>query len=365
MRRAAILILLALTWATASGCGLFGGGGVRSFVAEPYPEKLSEWRLFAPGGASERLKPNKGVIPYDINTPLFSDHASKYRFVWMPAGRSAVYREDDVFDFPVGTVLAKSFAFPVDGAAGGEKLIETRLLVRGGDGWVSLPYVWNDEQTEAELKLAGVSEEIAWRGPEERAMKIDYHIPNRNECSQCHDNAKTLLPIGPKARNLNRDYQYQDGTFNQLEYWSRIGYLKGAPPPDRAPKVAVWNDPSTGSLDARARAYLDNNCAHCHQPGGSAGYTGFLLTWKERDPRRLGYCKNPNSAGFSGNLAFDLVPGRPGESIIIYRMLSRRPKEMMPEIGRSTIHDEGVELIREWIASLKGSCGDERTIAAK
>ncbi|MBK7599155.1 MAG: hypothetical protein IPJ07_11815 [Acidobacteria bacterium] len=363
MRRYATTFLVFMACCISLSCSLLKGTDVQSYVEEPFPEKLSDWRLFNAG--SGPLQPNKGVIPYDLNTPLFSDHASKHRFVWMPAGASAVYNEDGPFEFPVGTVLSKSFAFPVDGSPGKEKLIETRLLVRGKDGWVSLPYVWNDEQSDAKLEIAGSSTEIARSDKNGRAMKVSYNIPNKNECAQCHDNAKTLMPIGPKARNLNRDYAYADGSFNQLDYWTRIGYLKGAPSSNQAPRIAVWNDPASGSLDARARAYLDNNCAHCHHPGGSAGYTGFLLTWKERDPRKLGYCKNPNSAGFSGNLAFDLVPGKPDESILIYRMLSTKPKEMMPEIGRSTIHQEGIDLIRDWISSLKGSCGDERTIAGK
>ena len=88
-------------------CGRFFGSGVRSFTGEPFPTKLSEWRLFLDG-----IKPNKGVVPYDLNTPLFSDYASKYRTIWMPTGTSATYRNDDVFDFPIGTVITKTFAFP-------------------------------------------------------------------------------------------------------------------------------------------------------------------------------------------------------------------------------------------------------------
>ncbi len=331
-------------------CNLLGRAGVRAYLTEPFPAKLSQWRLFGSGGAP--LKPNKGVVPYELNTPLFSDYANKHRFVWMPAGASAMYTGDDVFDFPEGTIISKTFAFPDEKNPGKERLIETRLLVRGKDRWFALPYVWNERQTEATLEIAASPVEVSFKDPEGKPHKINYSIPNTNECAQCHDRSKVLLPIGPKARNLNRDFAYSDGTANQLAYWTRVGYLKGAPSPDQAPKVPVWNDPKTGSLEARARAYLDNNCAHCHNASGVAGYTGSWLSYNETDLRRLGFFKPPNSAGYTGGRPFDIVPGKPHDSILLYRMESTRPKEMMPEIGRAMVHQEGITLVRQWLASL-------------
>lgn len=348
-QRLKLLFLLLVTALLSLSCGRFFGSGVRSFVAEPFPTKLSEWRLFLAG-----LKPNQGVVPYDLNTPLFSDYANKYRTIWMPPGTAATYKNDEVFDFPVGTIITKTFAFPV--ADGKEKLIETRLLVRANDGWKALPYVWNEAQTEATLELAANPVPVSFTDARGKKYDFNYGIPNANECTHCHENNKVVTPIGPKARNLNRDYNYADGAANQLTYLTKIGYLQGAPAPDQAPKVPVWDDPSTGSLDARARAYLDNNCAHCHREGGVAGYTAFLLDYNETDSRKLGFCKLPNSAGFTGNRPFDIVPGSPQESILLYRMESLRAKEMMPEIGRSLTHTEGIALMREWLASLKGGC---------
>jgi uncharacterized repeat protein (TIGR03806 family) len=343
--RALMIVLVVF----AASCNRFFGSGVRSFVAEPFPTKLSEWRLFLAD-----LKPNQGVVPYDLNTPLFSDYASKYRTLWLPPGTSATYKNDDVFDFPVGTIITKTFAFPA--AKGKEKLIETRLLVRATDGWKALPYIWNEAQTDATLELAASPALISFTDAAGKKREFSYGIPNVNECAHCHDRNKTLLPIGLKARNLNRAYDYADGKANQLAHLTKIGYLQGAPAPEQAPRVPVWNDPTTGSLEARARAYLDNNCAHCHQDGGVAGYTAFLLDYNETNPRRLGFCKLPNSAGFTGNRPFDIVPGSPQESILLYRMESLRAKEMMPEIGRSVLHEEGIALVREWLASLKGGC---------
>lgn len=360
-----------LRLALVAGLALFSlscnllGSGVRTYLAEPFPETLSKWRLFLPD-AGAPLKPNKGVVPYDLNTPLFSDYASKHRFIWMPEGASATYNGEDVFEFPEGTIISKSFAFPDEKNPGKQRLIETRLLVRGKEKWFALPYVWNEAQTEAKLEIAASPVQIAFRipdgkDPEGQLHKINYSIPNANECAQCHNRSKVLMPIGPKARNLNRDFAYADGTANQLAYLTKIGYLKGAPPPEQSPKVPVWNDPATGSLEARARAYLDNNCAHCHNPAGVAGYTGSWLSFNETDLRRLGFFKPPNSAGYTGGRNFDIVPGKPADSIMIYRMESTRPKEMMPEIGRAMVHREGINLVREWLASLP----EEKNVAEK
>lgn len=348
------LALIAGVMAVGIGCN--GGGEVRLSSQEPFPKKLSTWHLFTEtrGG----LKPNAGVVPYDLNTPLFSDYASKYRFVWMPRGAAAEYREETTFEFPVGTIFAKSFAFPVDGQPGAERLIETRLLVRTQSGWAPLPYIWNASQTEATLQIVPDPVNIHYTDTAGRVRDFTYQIPNTNECKECHDNNKTLQPIGPKARNLNKDYVYASGGANQLAHWSAVGYLRGSPLAAVAPRAPRWDDAAGASLDERARAYLDNNCAHCHQPGGTAGYTGVDFRLGHFDAERLGVCKHPNSAGNMGERRYDLIPGHPDESILVYRLESTAPKIMMPQIGRAVVHTEGVALLREWVTSLRGgSCG--------
>jgi len=329
--------------------------GVRAHVQEPFPAKLSAWKLFV--GRAAELHPNHGVVPYDINTPLFSDYALKHRFVWVPPGTSATYREDDVFDFPVGTVLSKTFAFPAEGHAGTERIIETRLLVRTASRWVGLPYVWNQAQTEATLDVDADPVPVRFVDAAGHERSTSYNIPNTNQCKECHELKKTMRPLGPSARNLNKAYAYASGSANQLEYWTRLGYLTGAPDAAQAARAAVWNDPSTGSLAGRARAYLDTNCGTCHRPGAAAATSALYLGVAETDPEHLGVCKPPVAAGHgAGNLLYDLVPGRPEESILLLRMESTQPKVMMPEIGRTVTHDEGVSLIREWIGTLQGTC---------
>jgi len=348
--RAGALLLLA-----ASGCG---PRAVRETTpaqapAQPFA-KLSQYALFAGDPAAQ--VPAEGVIPYDLNSPLFSDYAEKYRFVKLPPGTHATYRDVDVFEFPVGTVIAKTFAYPHDARdpSRGRRLIETRILKREPDGWVGLPYIWDSAQAEATLDVAGDTVDVTWIHTDGRPRTNNYIIPNSNQCKGCHKTGERMTPIGLKARHLNRDFAYRAGTENQLTHWSRRGAMAGAPSPAEAPRLAVWDDPRSGPLDARARAWLEINCAHCHNPEGPARNSGLDLTAAQRNPTAFGVFKPPVAAGIgSGGLAYDIVPGRPDQSILAYRIASTHPGVMMPELGKRLVHEEGVALVRQWIAAMQ------------
>ncbi|HEV2424182.1 MAG TPA: SO2930 family diheme c-type cytochrome [Terriglobia bacterium] len=351
-RRAARAALGLAAMVTLASCQ--SRRGVQEHLEPPFPGRLSAWRLFR--GQPRELHPNHGVVPYDINTPLFSDYADKFRFVWMPPGTSAAYRSDDVFDFPVGTILSKTFGFRA-GTNGRDRLIETRLLVHARSGWVGLPYVWNRDQTEATLDVAADPVPVRFVDSSGHEHSTNYMIPNSNQCKECHARYKVMGPLGPKARNLNKTYVYSGGPENELAHWTAAGYLKGSPDPSQAPRAAVWDDPFTGAVEARARAYLDINCGTCHRPGGAAATSALYLDLASSSLENLGVCKTPVAAGHaSGNLLFDIVPGSPEESILIRRMESTAPKVMMPEIARSLPHAEGIELVRAWVTSLGGTC---------
>lgn len=320
------------------------------------PEKLSAYGLFRGNGSTQ--EPVEGVLPYDLNTPLFSDYAVKYRFLRLPPGTQAQYHDSDPFSFPVGTILVKTFAYLRDfqDLRQGQRLIETRLLIHQPQGWIGLPYVWNEEQTEATLKVAGGTRDISWIHHDGQKRSINYIIPNVNQCKGCHESNQALLPIGPRARHLNKDYAYPEGSENQLAHWSRLGQLQGAPSPPQAPRAAVWNDPSSGTLDQRARVWLEINCAHCHSPGGPARNAGLDLLASQTEPYKFGVMRSPVAAGRgTGGRLYDLVPGKPEESILLYRMESNDPGVMMPELGRRLVDPEGVALIREWIAGMPAS----------
>ncbi|MBD2752469.1 hypothetical protein IC230_06185 [Spirosoma sp. BT704] len=318
------------------------------------PEKLSEYGFFT--GKLADQQPAAGVVPYTLNTPLFSDYAEKLRFVKLPAGQAVAYNDTSVLNFPVGTTLIKTFYFSNDfrNPAKGRRLMETRLLVHQAEGWKAFDYVWNDEQTDAVLEVAGDTKMVRYIDAKGENRQHAYMIPNLNQCKGCHNRNEVMVPIGPSIRQLNGDLAYTGKKENQLAHWQRSGMLTGLPALSTCPKTPVWNKPETGSLNDRARAWLDINCAHCHNPNGPAMTSGLNLRISETDPTALGILKPPVAAGRgSGGHQFDIVPGKPDESILIYRLHSTDPGEMMPELGRKTVHTESLALLREWINAMK------------
>lgn len=324
-------------------------------AALPY-KTLSEYAFFR--GELRELHPNERVLPYDLITPLFTDYAHKARFVWMPDSVQAVVNDQGEIEFPNNTVLIKTFYYPADfrRPADDHDLVETRLLVRRAGKWEAFTYVWNDDQTDADLQLVGDFRPVAWIDEAGRRQAIDYVVPNKNQCKSCHNFENTIQPIGPKVRNLNRSVTYPDGaTANQLDRWQAAGILAAGDYTDRFAPVADWRDSTSGSPEDRALAYLDVNCGHCHRPGGPAHTSGLYLTVDYRDePGRLGVYKTPVAAGKgSGGRTFGIVPGQPDSSIVLFRMESADPGIMMPELGRVIPHQEGIALIREWIKEME------------
>ena len=367
--------------ASLSACGGSGKAASPVFHAEGNPANLSEWNILNLEKGNLLLA--EGVISYDLNTPLFSDYAHKLRTVWMPEGTSAKYQDKDTFDFPVGTIISKTFYYPVPNGAAPSgskvlrapgmtaeilnagfnlseiKLIETRLLVHRSDGWAAIPYVWNDEQTDARLKRTGDIKSLSLISANKEAQEFAYVVPNANQCAGCHaTNATTrkTIPIGPKARHLNKEYSYMGGGKNQLLAWQENEILTGLPALQDVPRNALWNDLGS-DLNHKARSYLDINCSHCHNEVGPADTSGLFLEPDTPFGTSMGKCKMPIAAGTgTGGYTFGIVPGNPGESIFTYRIASTNPAEMMPELGRSLAHAEGVDLIRDWIEGLDGHC---------
>lgn len=315
-------------------------------------EKLSDYALFS--GEMKMQKPAKDVIPYDLNTPLFSDYAFKLRFVKIPEGKQAIYSDKEVFEFPEGTILAKTFYYPEDfrKPEGKRRIMETRLLYKQTEGWSTFPYIWNDEQTEAYYDVAGRVKTVEWTHHNGKKRSINYVIPNKNQCKQCHEYKGEPIPIGPTARSLNKAYPYPEGNENQLVYWQKKGILKGAPEKQETNSI-VWNKPESGTLNERARAYLDVNCGHCHRAEGQASTSGLFLNYLETDSTKLGIYKTPVAAGrAAADMQYSIHPGKPEKSILIYRLHSLDPGIMMPEMGRRTVDEEGLLLLTEWIKAM-------------
>lgn len=296
------------------------------------PRALSEYGFFV---HLQSQLPNEGVTPYRLNTPLYSDGAEKLRFVYLPDGKTMVAGGEGLLQFPVGSALIKTFAF---GEGKNRRLIETRVLLHRADGWVALPYRWNEEQTDAALAIAGARLDLMTPAGE----AISYRIPNKNQCKECHGLEDAVVPIGPKARNLSQAW-----LMGRIE----AGALDVVP--DGADTLPDWNDWRGASAEAAARAYLDVNCAHCHRPGATASNSGLDLRWEQDAPMALGINKRPVAAGRgSGGFDFDIVPGDPASSILAHRMKSAEPGIAMPELGKATVDPEGIAAVERWIVEL-------------
>jgi uncharacterized repeat protein (TIGR03806 family) len=320
--------------------------------------RLQDYRLFA-DPADPTQGPNGNGVPFHLTTPLFSDYALKNRFVFLPPGTQATYDPEKPFSLPVGTIIAKTFRFAHDlrDLGLGVDLIETRLLIRRDFGWVGLPYVWDTTTGEAHLTSQGTGVDVSWVDLQGTTRSTTYQVPSSIQCGNCHSSAEVDgdAPIGLKARLLNMPYPYSGGAENQIDHWTALGILTGAPSSASAPRLPVWDDPGDGTLEARARAYLESNCAHCHNPDGKAAFTGLDL--RHDRPLDLGYgiCR-PSDFEQAPGLVYDIVPGAPEESILSFRMASTADGVKMPELSRSVVHDEGLALVDAWIETLTGSC---------
>jgi len=345
-------------------------GPVSVPLGEQPPNDLAELRLLRWDPATGAATFNDRVVPFEVNTPLFSDHASKVRAVWVPEGEAMTFAPNDAFGFPVGSLLLKNFLLPADLRAPEEdvRLIETRLLIKQEDGWEQWPYVWEEDGSSASLDLGGEVFGASFVDEGGETVEFTYLVPQRNQCTECHELAdgageeeRYVTPIGPKARHLNRDHDFGAGPVNQLEHLASIGMLSGLP--DLAQVDAAWDANTVGdptqlddaALAEAARDYLDINCAHCHNPAGVNGVSSQLfLNHDNDDPFTLGVCKTPGSAGEgTGGFTYDIVPGNPEESILVYRMATQELGAMMPLLGRSLAHEAGVELVSEWVRRME------------
>lgn len=317
----------------------------------PY-KRLSTYGFFA--GEIQDLKPRADVILYQPASSLFTDYAWKTRFVYIPEGQKAQITGSDL-DLPQGSILIKNFYYPADFRKpdGERRIIETRLLIHEEKGWQAYPYLWNEEQTDAILKVVGAETEVKFIDQSGKEQIINYLVPNKNQCKSCHNKSEQLAPIGVKIQHLNHVLDFGSVKENQLKHLADLGKLEGFLGGSAYPSMINYED-QTQALEDRAMAYLDINCSHCHSAEGPASTSGLFLTYDQRDPMKLGINKTPVAAGKgSGSFQFDVVPSHADQSILTYRMNSTEVGVAMPELGRSTVHREGVELIRQWINSME------------
>ena len=346
--------------------------------------------------------PNSSGVPFVLNSKLFSDYSLKYRVLYLPPGTQAVYRDGNGVDgntaiaFPVGTIIAKTFSFNNGGT---EDAVETRLLIKrttrnGSVRWGGVAYRWEDDGAGgkiARLASTGATESVSWNytDPDTGALHTgstaSYSIPTRAQCLSCHanlDGDPGAAPIGPKVRNLNRPFQSESPAetdqanhpvagLNQIQYWCENGIMNSCPEDlgvnastqvaENVEHVARFTvagssghaADSDADIEARARAWLEVNCQHCHNPKGFAANTGFYLDVFRPVDSTYGICKGPTATGSegSGGRKVDIFPTDASRSILEYRIghQATTAAARMPPIARSVVDEEALALIQNWI----------------
>ncbi len=331
-------LLAALPWLRCvllAAMALLAGGGASA--AEP-PARLRDTGLYAPG-----------VLPFSPQYVLWSDGATKRRWIALPRGATIDARDADAWRFPRGTKLWKEFA--VSG-----RPVETRYIEHRADGgWTYASYVWNEAGTDATLAP-------------ERGMTVSvpgapgglYAVPARGDCLACHGGAPTpVLGFGALQLSSDRDplaphaTAPQPGELNLPRLLAR-GLLRGLPAALRAqpPRIAAATP-----VERAALGYLHANCGHCHHRAGGQVPVALTLAQRVAAPAasRAEVLQSTVEALSRFQLAGQpahqpvIAPGQPQRSVLVARLQSRQPQIQMPPLGTQVPDSEGQSLVERWI----------------
>jgi uncharacterized repeat protein (TIGR03806 family) len=249
----------------------------------------------------------------------------------------------------VGSVIIKTFYYDDVQPSGDTRIIETRIMIRKANEWIFAEYVWNEDQTEAYLDMEGSYTAISWL--QNGSLKsTNYRIPSDTECLICHKYNSKPIPIGIKPQNINKSLQFADGNMNQLSKWVSVGYLDG-PIPSNIMTVVNYLDQSK-PIAERFRSYLDINCAHCHQENSHCDYRPMRLAYSETvNIEKMGVCVPPDEF-INATLINIITPNNINKSMMHYRLASTDESNMMPLVGRTIVHEEGLQLLIDYIQSI-------------
>ncbi|WP_439152196.1 hypothetical protein [Winogradskyella sp.] len=296
-------------------------------VIAEFRTNLSELNLYA-GNISDLVLSTR-AFPYELNTPLFTDYAHKQRSIALPPNTSMEFDGDGFPIFPNNTVIAKTFYYNVDerDLSLGRQIIETRVLIKINGDWESGDYKWNEDQTDAVLEPNGSTLPITWIDANGVSNSTTYAIPSSSQCFDCHNTYGNTTPIGPKLRTMN----FEVNGVNQLQKFLDNNQLRGLSDVSSIGKIVDWNDTSE-SLEDRARSYFDINCAHCHIPGG--------------------FCETQSTLNLAYETSLEDSNIQVRKNSILFRVGSYNPGVSMPFIGTTMLHDEGVQLIQDYLDTL-------------
>lgn len=318
---------------------------------DDFPRLLSETRAFRD---LTRLEPATGLLPYEIQAPLWSDGASKQRWLALPEGTELGFSVSGVLQAPEGTVFVKHFEMAMDERMPElRRRLETRLWVVGPAGaQYGATYKWNEGGTDAELLLEQQIEALSIVDETGEPREQQYFYPGPSDCYSCHSVTAGYV-LGPRLAQLNRStvYDAERPPVNQLVAWSEWGYLdtaRGDTTAAEAPRLAELSDESA-SLEDRVRSYWDGNCSMCH-----AGNAGSVPGWDARFATPIeeqGLDRAPANRSLDATSL--IAPGKPESSLIYLRADTVEPGRRMPPLGRHRVDEVYLKVLADWITSLE------------
>ena len=328
------------------------GGG-----AQP-PALLSQTGAFSD---LANLTPSNGLVPYNINSPLWSDGAEKSRWIAVP-NDGAPYGPSERITFsatgewvyPIGTVIVKHFELPIDETnPSSHTRLETRFLVRTADEWYGVTYRWREDGTDADLIFDSETRDVTIATAEGGTRTQQWYFPGRTDCNQCHNkNSGQVLGIHTWQLNGDLTYPLTGRTDNQLSTWSSIGMFDQTL---SATQIAGFlrsvpvDDPSA-SLETRMRSYVDANCSHCHRPDGvRAKMDARFSTVLGGQSIVNGFIEN--NLGILG--AKEVKPENNTQSIMHVRLGGLDEAVKMPPIAKNVVDQKAMQTLAAWIATLR------------
>ncbi len=350
---------------TVTGIDFFDPGCIlrlrQKVVVPDPPSLLSDLDVFT---NLQDLTPIPGIIPYRVNAPLWSDRATKKRWLAVPNGGQYDSMDERIFFasssewvFPEGTVFIKHFDLPLSTTPDGPMVpLETRFFVigEGGQGY-GLTYKWNEDGTDAQLLGGGTSKEFEITDIGGTTFSQVWDFPSRGQCMTCHtENAKYVL--GVKTHQLNGDLHYPSlgRARNQLEYWSDLGlFHRPLTDADRKLKAYPIEDASA-DLELRIRSYLDANCASCHR---LEGIPTVSMDLRFEAPLRLQNIVNFETQSQASELGRLIV--KPGDHVAseLWVRDASINQTRMPPLGRQLVDQIYIDSLAKWIDQLAENAG--------
>jgi uncharacterized repeat protein (TIGR03806 family) len=334
---------------------------VTASVPEP-PALLSQLGVFT---NLATLAATNTLIPYTVNSPLWSDRAVKQRWMAVPndgaynsATEQIVFSPTNNWQFPKGTVLVKQFFLPINETNSAMlKRLETRFIVLDSSGGVyGLTYKWRADDLDADLLLAGTNQDYIITNANGTTRTQTWIFPSRQDCLTCHNaNAGYVLGLRTHQLNCAQTYPQTGVTDNQLRTLGHLGVLgtnySEAVLPGYPQSCSVTN---TGfALETRVRSYIDANCSQCHRPGGA--YANFDARFTTPlDNQGLIYGAVNSFLNDTNDRV--VVPGDLTHSLL-YNRANRVDAYEMPPLAKNIVDTNAVTTIAAWISSLSAGPG--------